>query len=130
MEIPFPTEATNPWAWVAFICVLGVVAIAAYSKVQADKLAKAAEVLAAEVKERTSRCESREDKLIEDNRTCIANTKDLLAAALRATELSESAVELHRGTDAKIEANRVGIDALRESIGDIKRAVEEMRRAR
>lgn len=125
-----PKNGDDPWMWIAGICVAGIIGVASYAKIQADRIAKSGETLAAEVKERTTRCETREDKLIEDNRTCLSSMKDLLAAAVRATELSETTVELHRMTDAKIEANRTSIDTMREGVNDIRRAIDDMRRAR
>lgn len=123
MEIPFPTESMNPWMWIAGVSILFVVAVAGYAKLQADKLAK-------QVESRYTRCEGREDRLIADNRACIASQKDALAAAVRATELAETTVELHRQTDSKIEQNRYSMDTIGRILGDIQKALDEMRRNR
>jgi hypothetical protein len=114
--LPLPTADMNPWVWFTGVAVI-VIGVLAKS-------------IRDNYNERIKRCEGREDRLIEDNRVCLASTKDLLTATLRATDLAESANALHQQTDQKLEANSRTFEEVRRLLADIHRSTEELRRSR
>lgn len=115
-SIPFPTSDMNPWVWFTGAAAIAIgVLFLRYDGARERVI---------------TRCQSREDRLIEDNRTCLSSTKDLLTAVTKATDVAEGAVALHRNTDSKIDQNRSAVEDVKRISTDIQRSIDEMRRGR
>lgn len=75
------------------------------------------------LKERSKRCEAREDKLLADGSAQAQTIRELNAAILRATDLTEQSVNASTGAINASQRNTDKLDALSQSVSELRTAV-------
>jgi hypothetical protein len=102
--VELPTEGDNPWIWFTGVAV---VVIGYLAKSVRDGYEK-----------RLTRCEGREDKVLEDNKAQAATIKEMSGVLLRVVEVTEGIGEMVKVANIKIESTE-------RTLVDVRRALEE-----
>lgn len=91
-QVPLPTNDTNPYIWIAGVLVVALGALfVRYDNGNAK---------------RTERCESREDRILEDNRAQAATIKEQSTTLVRVAALAEDSFAMAKATSETTTAIR------------------------
>lgn len=89
LQVPLPTNDTNPYIWIAGVLVVALGALFVRYDNGKDQ--------------RTLRCEKREDLILEDNRAQAATIKDQSTTLLRVAGVAEESFAMAKATSEKID---------------------------
>jgi hypothetical protein len=108
-----PENDVNPFAWIAFVLVIGLGALFAAYRDSQNKHVQS-------IERSLKRAEDREDKLLTDNTSQAGTIKEQSSLLSRAVAIAESGVELAKATSAKLDSNQ---SAMLRLIEDNQRAL-------
>ncbi len=119
--IPVPDEATNPWSWIALVLVIGLGAL--FLRYDSGKDGR---ITSAEKREADTldRADKREQALLEDNKAQATVLQQQSSTLMSIAGLAESAVDMAKQGNAKIDVANQKIDGLQSTVSELNKTID------